>query len=61
MEHNEEYYEKLIRLAEESDGQETLSDEFSNTGNPDKPFRFEHAFESITQRGSRFKRNRNEY
>lgn len=54
------YYEKLIE-ADEAEDREPLNEEFEDTGDPMKPFRTEYAFESITQRGSRFRKNRTEY
>lgn len=53
-------YEELISLIEEADGQEFIASEFEDTGNPDKPFRFEYAHESATEYNTRFKRRVND-
>lgn len=64
MEHrnveNRSGYEELIALIEEADGQEFIVSEFEETHNPDKPFRWEFAMESVTEYNTRFKRRVND-
>lgn len=48
--------DELIQLITEQFNDAALDIEFSDTKDPHKPFRFEYSFESLTQKGSRFKR-----
>lgn len=48
--------DELIQLITEQFNDAALDIEFSDTKDPHKPFRTEFAFESLTEKGSRFKR-----
>jgi hypothetical protein len=54
----EEYKDLLIKIMKEEYLSNPTDTEFEDLDNQDKPFRFEYAMESLTERNSRFKNRR---